>query len=213
MTVSNHIPNLFSACHILTSYVIISASSSLTDFYYLYPYTTIQWLPLLKTQIKHSITRRGLANDSYDTVVVQSLSCLTLCDPMDCSTTGLPFPSLSPGVCSNSCPLIQWCHPTISFSVATFSSHPQSFPTSESLPMSQLFTSGGQSIGVSNSASALPMNIQGLFPFELTGLISLLSKGLSGIFSTTRVWKHQFFSAQSSLWSNSHIHTWLLGKP
>ena len=172
MTVSNHIPNLFSACHILTSYVIISASSSLTDFYYLYPYTTIQWLPLLKTQIKHSITRRGLANDSYDTVVVQSLSCLTLCDPMDCSTTGLPFPSLSPGVCSNSCPLIQWCHPTISSSVVPFSSHLQSFPASRSFP-SRLFTSDVQRNGASSSASVLPMNIQDWFSLGWTGWISL----------------------------------------
>ena len=109
---------------------------------------------------KHSITRRGLANDSY-IVVVQSLSCLTFCNPMDCSTTGFPFPSLSSGVCSNSCPLIQWCHPTISSSVAPFSSCPQSFPASRSFPLSQLFTSGVQRNGASASASVLPMNIQG----------------------------------------------------
>ena len=125
----------------------------------------------------------------------------------------LPCPSLSPGVCSNSCPLSQWCHPTISSSVACFSSCLQSFPASGSFPMSQLFTSGGQSIGVSASASVLPMNIQGWFPIELTGLISLQSKGLSRVFSNTTVQKHQFFSAQPSLWSNSHICTWLLEKP
>ena len=88
---------------------------------------------------------------------------------------------------------------------------PQSFPASRSFPMSRLFTSGGQCIGA--SASALPMNIQDWFPLGLTGLISLLSKGLSRVFSNTTVQKHQFFSAQPSLWSNSHICTWLLEKP
>ena len=123
----------------------------------------------------------------------------------------LPCPLLSPGVCSNSCPLRRCCYPTISSSVAPFSSCPQSFPASGSFPVSQLFISGGQSIGA--SASVLPMNIQGQFPLELNGLISLLSKGLSRVFFTTTVWKHQFFSAQPSVWSNSHIHTWLLKKP
>ena len=102
-------------------------------------------------------------------------SCWTLCDPMDAK---LPCPSLSPRVYSNSCPLSQWCHPTISSSVTYFSFCPQSFPASESFPMSQLFTSGGQSIGASASASVLPMNIQSWLPFGLTGLISLQSKGL-----------------------------------
>ena len=104
----------------------------------------------------------------------------------------------------------RWCHPTISSSVVPFSSCLQSFPASGSFPMSWLFTSGGQSIGA--SASVLPMNIQGWFPLGLTGLISLLSKGCSRVFSNTTVWKHQFFSSQSSLGSNSHIHTWLLEK-
>ena len=94
-----------------------------------------------------------------------------------------------------------------------FSSCPQSLPASGSFPMSWLFTSGGQNIGASASASVIPMNIQGWFPIGLTGLISLLSKGLSSVFSNTTVWKHQFFSTQPSLWSNSHIHTWLLEKP
>ena len=102
-----------------------------------------------------------------------------------------------------------WCHPTISASVASFSSCPQSFPASESFPMSQFFASGGQSI----AASALVlMNIQGWFPLGLTHLISLLSKGLSKFLSSTTIWKHQF-TAQPSLWSSSHIHTWLLEKP
>ena len=123
----------------------------------------------------------------------------------------LPWPSLSPGVCSNSCPLIQWCHPTISSSVTPFSSCPQSFPASRSFPVSWLFTTGDQSIGA--SASVLPMNIQNWFPLGLTSLIYLLPKGLSRLFSTSTVWKHQFLVTQPSLWSNSHICTWLLGKP
>ena len=139
-------------------------------------------------------------------------SCPTLCDPMDCSTR-LPCPSPSPGVFSNSCPLSQWYHPTISSSVTSFSSCPQYFPASGSFPKSQLFTSGSQSIGASTSASVLPMNIQGWFPLGLTGLISLKFKGLSRIFSSTTVWKHQFLGTQPSLWSNSHIHAWPLEKP
>ena len=90
---------------------------------------------------------------------------------------------------------------------------PSIFPRIRSFPMSQLFTSGGQSIGVSASASVFPMNIQDWFHLGLTGWISLQSKGLSGVFSNTTVQKHQFFSAQFSLWANSHIHTWLLEKP
>ena len=124
----------------------------------------------------------------------------------------LPCPSPSPRACSNSCPLRQWCHPTISSSVIPFSSCLQSFPASGSFPMCQLFASGGQSIGVSVSASVLPMCIQGWFSLGLTGLI-LLSKRLSRVFSSTSIWKHQFFGAQPSLWSNSYILTWLLVKP
>ena len=125
--------------------------------------------------------------------------------------TRLPCPSLSPKICSNLCPLSQWCHQPISSSVTPFSSCPQSFPASGSFPMSQLFASGGWSIEA--SASILPMNIQGWFPLGLTGLISFLSKGLSRVFSSTTVQKHQFFSVQLSLESNSHIHTWLMEKP
>ena len=121
--------------------------------------------------------------------------------------TRLPYSSLSPGVCSNSCPLSQWCHPTISSFVIPFSSCLQSFPATGSFLMSQLFTSGGWSIGVSASASVLPMNIQDWFPSGLIGLISLQSKGLLRVFSNTTVWKHQFLGAQPSWWSNSHIHT------
>ena len=126
--------------------------------------------------------------------------------------TRLSCPSPTPGVYSNSCPSSRWCHPTISFSVSPFSSRLQSFTTSRSFPVSQFFTSRGQSIRVSASASVLPMNIQDWFPLGLNGLISLPSKGLSRIFSNTTVQKHQFFGAQLSLYSNSHIHTWLLEK-
>ena len=110
--------------------------------------------------------------------------------------TRLPCLSLSPRVCSNSCPLSQRCHPTISSSVAPFSFCPQSFPTSGSFPVSQLFASDGQRIGASASASVLPMKIQGWYSLGLTGLISLLSKGLSRVFSSTTVQKHQFFVTQ-----------------
>ena len=127
--------------------------------------------------------------------------------------TRTPCPSPTPWACSNSCPLSQWCHPAISSSVVPFSSCLQSFPASESFPMSQLFPSGGQSNGVSASASVLPMNIQGCFPLGWTAWISLQSKGLSRIFSNTTVQKHQFFGTQLYLWANSHIYTWLLEKP
>ena len=117
-----------------------------------------------------------------------------------------PYPSPTARVYPNACPLSPWCHPTISSSVVPFSSCLQSFPASGSFQMSQFF-------GVSVSASVLPMNIQDWFPLGLTGWISLQSKGLSRIFSSTTVQKHQFFSAQLFLWSNSHIHTWLWEKP
>ena len=124
-----------------------------------------------------------------------------------------PCPSSTSRACSNSCPLSQWCHPTISSSVVLFSSCLQSFPASGSFQMSQFFASGGQSIGASTSASVIPVNIWDWFLLRWTGWISLLSKGLSRVFSNTTVQKHQFFSVQLSFWSNSHIHTWLLEKP
>ena len=126
-----------------------------------------------------------------------SQSCPTLCDPMDCSTPGLSVSHQLPGVYPNSCPLSQWCHPTISSSVVPFSSHLQSFPASGYFQMSQLFTSGGQSIAVSASTSVFPMNTQDSLGW--TGWISLQSKGLSRVFSNTTVQKHQFFSTQLSL--------------
>ena len=131
-------------------------------------------------------------------------SCPALCDPMDCSTPGFPvhhqLPELTQTHALSVGDAIQPSHP-----VVPFSSWLQSFPASGSFLRSQLFTSGGQSIGA--SASVLPMNIQGLFLLGLTGLFSWQSTGLSRVFSITTVQKHQFFSAQLSLWSNSHIHT------
>ena len=118
----------------------------------------------------------------------------------------LPCPSPSPGACSKSCPLSWWCYPTISSSMGPFSSCLQSFPASGSFPRSWLFASGGQRIGAS-------VTTQGGFPLGLAGLISLLSKGLSRVFSNTTVQKHQFFGAQPSSQSNSHIHTWPQEKP
>ena len=115
--------------------------------------------------------------------------------------------SLSPWVCANSHPLSQWCHPTISSSVVPFSSSPQSFPASGSFPVSQFFSSGGQSIGASASALVLPMNIQDWFPLGLTSLISLQSKGYSRVFSNTTVQKHQFFGAQLCMVQLSHPYT------
>ena len=124
-----------------------------------------------------------------------------------------PCPSPTPGVYSDSRPSSQWCHPAISSLVIPFSSCPQSLPASKSFPMSQLFAWGGHSNGVSALASFLPKKSQGWTPSEWTGCISLQSKALSGVFSNTTVQKHQFFGAQPSSQSNSHIHTWLLEKP
>ena len=124
-----------------------------------------------------------------------------------------PCPSTTPGAYLNSCALSRWCHPTISSSAIPFFSHLQSFPASGYFQMSQHFASGGQIIGISASASVLPMNTQDWSPLRWTSWLSLQSKGLSRVFSNTTVQKHQFFDAQPSLWFNSHIHTWLLEKP
>ena len=124
-----------------------------------------------------------------------------------------PCPTPTPRVHPNSCPLSRWCHPDISASVVPFSSCPQSLPATGSFLMSKLFTWGGQSIGVSASASVLPKNAQDWSPSEWTGWVSLQSKGLLRVFSNTTVQKHQFFSAQLSSQRNSQIRTWLLEKP
>ena len=130
--------------------------------------------------------------------------CLTLCDPMGCSTPSFPF-TISRSLL-NSCPLSWWCHSTITSSVTHFSSCPQSYPASGSFPISRIFASCDRSIGVSASTSVLPMNIQRWFPSGLTGLIFSLSKGHLRVLSSTTVGKHQFFGSQPFLWSNSHIH-------
>ena len=139
-------------------------------------------------------------------------SCLTL-RPHESQHTKPPCPSPTPRVHSNSCPLSWWCYPAISSSVIPFSSCPQSLPASESFPMSQLFAWGGQTSGVSALVSVPPINTQGWSPLEWTGWISLQSRGLSRVFSNTTLQKYQFFSAQVSSQSNSHIHTWPQEKP
>ena len=133
--------------------------------------------------------------------------------PHELQHTRPPCPSPTPGVHPNPCPFSLWCHPTISSSVVPFSSCLQFSPASGYFPISQFFTSGGQSIGASASTSVLPMNTQDWFPLGWTGCISLQSKGLSRVFSNTTVQKHQFFGVQPSSQSNSHIHTWPLEKP
>ena len=132
--------------------------------------------------------------------------------PYELQHARLPCPSPSPRVCSNSCPLSQWWHPTIPSSAPPFSSCLQSFPTSGSFPVTWLFASGGPSIEALALASVLPVNIQGCFPLRSTGWLSFLSKGLSRVCSSTTVWKHQLFSAQPSLWLHSHIHGMATGK-
>ena len=167
--------------------------------------------PLFKVRI---LNRYYYYKDSFLTFSsVQSLSLVCLFVTPWTAARQPPYPSPTPGVHSNSCPFSRWCHPTSSSSVLPFSSHLQSFPTSGSFPMSQFFTAGGQSIGVSASTSVLPMNTQDWSHLGRTGWISLQSKGLSGVFSNTTVQNHQFFGAQLSSQSNSHIHTWPLEKP
>ena len=144
---------------------------------------------------------------------VQSLSHVRSLWPHELQHDRPPCPLPTPRVHPNPCALSQWCHPTTLSYAVPFSSCLQSFPASGSFQMSQLFTSGGQSTGVSASASVLPMNIQDWSPLGWTGWISLQSKRLSRVFSNTTVQKHQFFSAQLSSPSNSHIHTWPREKP
>ena len=143
-------------------------------------------------------------------------SCSVMSDslwPHEWQHSRLACTSPTPGVHLDSCALSWWCHPAISSSAVPFSSHLQSFPVSGSFQMSQLFTSGGQKIGVSASASVLPKNTQDWSPLEWTGWISLQSEGLSRVCSNTTVQKHQFFCTQLSLQSSSHIHAWPLEKP
>ena len=156
--------------------------------------------------------RKSSFNGALQFSSVQLLSRVSL-QPHKLQHARPPCPTPTPRVHPNSRPWSRWFHPAISSSVIPFSSCPQSLPMSESFPMSQLFAWGGQSTGVSALASFLPKNTQDWFPLEWTGWISLQSKGLSRVFSNTTVQKHQFFSAQPSSQSNSHIHTWPLEKP
>ena len=167
-------------------------SSSMYSWHLLIFSASITSLPFLPFQFSHSVMSNSLW-------------------PHGWQHAWLPCPSPTPK--ANSCPSTRWYHPTISSSVVPFSSCLQSFPASGSFPMSQFFTSDGQNIGVSTLVSVLPMNIQDWFPLGWTGWISLLCKGLSRVFSNTTVPKHQFFGAQLSSQSNSHIHTWPQEKP
>ena len=158
---------------------------------------------------------RCLMNQSKDMSVSQfSYSFLSnSLRPHESQHARPPCPSPTPRLHSDLRPSSQWCHAAISSSVVPFSSCPQSLPASESFPMSQHFAWGGQSTGVSALTSFLPKKSQGWSPSEWTGWISLQSKGLSRVFSNTTLQKHQFFSAQPSSQSNSHIRTWLQEKP
>ena len=188
------------------------------------PFSCPYWSSFTPCQDTHGITRfltyynehfifsSKTLNDNL-VLLLFSLSHVQLWDPMDCSTPSFPvlhhlleFAQTHVHWVGDA---IQPSHPLL------FSSPPslQSFPASGSFPVSQFFTSGGQSIGASASASVLPMNIHGWFPLGLTGLISLQSRGLLRVFSNIVVQTHHFFSAQPSVWSNSHINTWLLEKP
>ena len=152
------------------------------------------WHPVPSVQFSHSVVSDSLR-------------------PHESQHARPPCSSPSPRVHSDSCPSSPWCHLAISSSVVPFSYCPQSLPATESFPMSQLFTSGGQSTGVSALASFPPKKSQSWSPSEWTGWISLQSKGLSRVFSNTTVQKHQFFGTQLSSQSNSHIHTWPQEKP
>ena len=173
------------------------------------------WLILMPTdlQVNHLLPIPvNLGSPSFSSV---QFSCWVMSDylwPHELQHSKFLCPSPSLRTCSNSCPLSWWCYPSILSSIVSFFSCLQSFPASGSFPVSQFFASGGQSIGASASASVLPMNIQDWFPLGMTCLISLQSKGLSRVFSSTTFQKHQFFRAQLSLWFNSHIHTCPLEK-
>ena len=146
--------------------------------------------------------------------IVLLFSCPVMSDslwPHKLQHTRLPCPLLCPEVCPSSYPLHWWCHPAVSSSDTLFC--PQSFPASGTFPMSCLLASDDQSSGASALASVLPVNIQDWFLLRLAGLISLLSKGLSGVFSSSTVWRQQFFGVLPFLWSSSHNWTWLLGRP
>ena len=184
-------------------------------------HTTARAILFSTSSFKHIL--HYLTKDSLITFVnlackisIQFSSVAQLCPtlwPHESQHARPPCLSPTPGVHPNSRPSSRWCHPAISSSVIPFSSCPQSLPAPESFPVSQLFAWVGQSTGVSALASFLPKKSQGWSPLGWTGWISLQSKGLSGVFSNTTVQKHQFFGAQLSSQSNSHIHSWPLEKP
>ena len=183
-----------------------SPHSFLFAFYH-WHWWCLRWCNLGHLRLDHGERR----DRSCSRPVIQFSSLAQLC--LTLQPHGLQPGVPTPRAHSNSCPWSQWCHPTFSSSVIPFSSCFPSFPAWGSFLRSQFFSSGSQSIGASASASLLPINVQYWFPLGLTGLISLQSKGLSSVFSSTTVQKHKFFSAQLSLWPKSHIHTWLLEKP
>ena len=162
----------------------------------------MQWLKTWELWYSRKQTKRVRSDQVSRSVVSNSLR------PHESQHARPPCPSTTPGVDPDSRPLSQWRHPAISSSIVPFSSCPKSLPASESFPMSQLFAWDGQSTGLSPSASFLPKKSQGRSPSEWTGWITLKSKELSRVFSNTTVQRHQFFSAQPSSQSNSHIHTW-----
>ena len=173
---------------------------------WLFVFLILTWLYILE------INFLSVASFAVQLSSVQSLSHVRLFGTPESQHARPPCPSQTLGVHSNSCASRWWCHPDISSSVVPFSPCTQSLPASGSFPMSQLFTWGGQSIGVSASASVLPMNTQDWSPLGWTGWICLQSEELSRVFSNTTVQKHQFFGTQLSSQSNSHIHTWPLEK-
>ena len=176
---------------VLAPHLPSSAKKTISNYVHIYP--SQNYTPTTKGLLVLPKTQHHLIE------VVKSLSFVQL--------------FAAPWTCSNSCPLSRWCHQTILSSVILFSCCLQSFPALGSFPVSWLFTSGDQSIGASLSASVFLMNIQGWFLLGLTGLISLLSKGLSRVFSSTKVWRHQFFGTKPFLLSSSHIHMWSVRKP
>ena len=179
----------------MSLFLYLSLDISVISFFWLL------WIRFLWTLVYKSLDKNMGIELLDHTIQFSSITqlCLTLWDPHGLQQAGLPCPSPTPGVYSNSCPLSRWCRPTISSFVVPFSSCLQSFPASESFQMSQFFESGGQNIGVSALASIFPMNIQDWFHLGLTCWISLQFKGLSRVFSNTTVQKHQFFSTQLSL--------------
>ena len=197
----------FVSFHILRSQSLLTTGSSID----ITPYIYLNNLPVL-----YYFVFPYIFNQFYILGVSVQFSCSVVSDslwPHELQHAKPPCPSLTPRFHPNSCPSSWWCHPAISSSVVPFSSCPQSLPASESFLTSQLFAWGGQSTGISALASFLPKKSQDWSPLGWTGWVSLQSKGLLRVFSNTTVQKHQFFSAQLSPQSNSHIHTWSQEKP